>query len=240
MRADMKQVLIERPRSGMRLKHKRTNKPRTTDWDGEDFTVERIAPRPPRTKHFDDLLGPLRKFLRSQVGRPWDKVYSEICAGIDSRSVTGRHLLDHVDSEVATNCELDAKGKPHYRPDHYWRDRELTGLYVHPRTRLLCFRAPKSTRQWRLEQAKKRAQETAHYRDLGNGEFLVKRTGVWCWVQTRRVDWWLEPSQRKRDQRVDLKLDRAEYTIVRVRQLNWKELRVHGLVNDPCDQHVSE
>ena len=26
-------------------------------------------------------LGPLKRFLRSRVGRPWDTVFSEVCAG---------------------------------------------------------------------------------------------------------------------------------------------------------------
>ena len=29
---------------------------------------------------------PLERYLHQQVGRPWDAVYAEICAGIDRRS----------------------------------------------------------------------------------------------------------------------------------------------------------
>ena len=36
------------------------------------------------------MLGPLRRYLRKQVGRPWDKVWSEITVTLDSRSLTTR------------------------------------------------------------------------------------------------------------------------------------------------------
>jgi hypothetical protein len=42
---------------------------------------------------FDDKLGPAERFLESQIGRPWNKVRSELFARFDSRTTAGRHVL---------------------------------------------------------------------------------------------------------------------------------------------------
>lgn len=97
MRSDLHEVLIERPRGGQRRKTDRGHKPRVGEWTGDDDSyADSYRPRRHRTKYFDDLLSPLRRWLRKQVDRPWDKVWSELAGGIDSRTVVGRHLLDHV------------------------------------------------------------------------------------------------------------------------------------------------
>jgi hypothetical protein len=44
-------------------------------------------------RSFDDKLGPARRWLRSQVGRPWDKVRGELFARFDPRTTAGRHIL---------------------------------------------------------------------------------------------------------------------------------------------------
>ncbi len=67
-----------------------------------------------------DRLSPLRKYLRAQVGRPWNKVWSEICADLSPRSTMHEHLRDHVLREV----ERDGIGS-------------RTGFWVDPRTGLL-------------------------------------------------------------------------------------------------------
>jgi hypothetical protein len=51
-------------------------------------------------KEFSDVLGPLRRYLRKQAGRPWDKVWSEIATTLDSRSLTGQHIFDHIRREL--------------------------------------------------------------------------------------------------------------------------------------------
>ncbi len=57
--------------------------------------------RDPAGRGFDDKLGPARRWLRSQVGRPWDKVRSELFARFDTRTTAGRHIVfDHLLKEV--------------------------------------------------------------------------------------------------------------------------------------------
>lgn len=85
-------------------------------------------------KEFSDNDNPLRRYLQKQVGRPWDAVYSEICAVADRRSLSGYHLLQHVGFEVELNCWV-CDGEVY---DHPSLPHKPRGLYVHPDTGLLC------------------------------------------------------------------------------------------------------
>jgi len=50
---------------------------------------------------FADKLGPAMRWLRSQVGRPWDKVRSSLFERFDIRTTAGRHIVfDHLLEEV--------------------------------------------------------------------------------------------------------------------------------------------
>ena len=51
-----------------------------------------------------DKLRPLENWLDAQVGRPWDEVYAEIRASVDTRTTAGRHILyDHLLRDVEGN-----------------------------------------------------------------------------------------------------------------------------------------
>jgi len=53
-------------------------------------------------RDFHDKLGPARRWLRSQVGRPWDKVRGDLFARFDTRTTAGRHILFcHLLAEVS-------------------------------------------------------------------------------------------------------------------------------------------
>jgi hypothetical protein len=67
------------------------------------------APRPPPRvrKLFRDKLGPAQRWLDAQVGRPWSKVFSELCARFDTRTVAGRHVIhDHLLKSVWLGDDL--------------------------------------------------------------------------------------------------------------------------------------
>jgi hypothetical protein len=65
------------------------------DLDEADESVP--PPRPRVGKVFYDKLAPAQRWLVAQVGRPWDKVYSDLCAAFDTRTVAGRHVVhDHM------------------------------------------------------------------------------------------------------------------------------------------------
>lgn len=101
MRSDMAKVIVERPRRHGLAKPKGYH--RDLQRMGEDG--------PPRcegmkrrwghgTKDLNEHLGPLRRYLDSQVGRPWDKVFSEICTHINRDSAVQDHVRDHVEDFV--------------------------------------------------------------------------------------------------------------------------------------------
>lgn len=53
------------------------------------------------TRHQEDKLNPVWRFLDKLVGRPWNKAYSLIRAKFDERTLAGRHVLrDHLLLEV--------------------------------------------------------------------------------------------------------------------------------------------
>ena len=48
-------------------------------------------------KSFADKLGPPKRWLRKQAGRPWNEVYSDLKRSFDPRTTAGRHLVyDHM------------------------------------------------------------------------------------------------------------------------------------------------
>lgn len=98
----MHKVIVERPRFGGHGARK-GRRPR----DLEDLPVKLGMRRPYGYygKELSDHLGPLRRYLRKQVGRPWNKVYSEICAELRR----GHPLHDHLRRHV---FEIVTFGKP--------------------------------------------------------------------------------------------------------------------------------
>lgn len=61
-------------------------------------------------KEFSDLLGPLRRFLLSRVGQPWDKVWSEICQVLKGNGVQAQNLEEEPE-EVSMQNISDAELK---------------------------------------------------------------------------------------------------------------------------------
>jgi hypothetical protein len=144
MRADMAKVIVERPRKKGGSWHKPKGYLRRLRRYGEDGPPVREGIKAcwhGRTKYLNEHLGPLRRYLDKQVGRPWDKVFSEICAHIDRNSAVQDHVRDHVEDYVAT-CVLLIDGVPcsgeggwrYGQPLHLFPRRPW---YVCPRTGLL-------------------------------------------------------------------------------------------------------
>jgi hypothetical protein len=95
-------------------------------------------------KEFNDLLNPLERFLRKQVGRPWRKVEQDVRAAVDTRTIAGRHLLDHVCGRfgfvTVRTVEIDGRICDADSPSMDSRLREVAGFYVHPRSGLLRYK----------------------------------------------------------------------------------------------------
>ena len=141
MRRDMFQVIIERPRLGGGWSKKQRTGERT-DRAFERAPAKVAMSRTRGTKELNENLAPLRRFLASRMGRPWNAVHSEICAVLSMGSAVQKHVLDHVKQYVEEN-PLMIDGQPHdpiavcgrHHPlcvfGHRWR------FYVCPRTGLL-------------------------------------------------------------------------------------------------------
>ncbi len=141
MRSDMDKVLVERPRGGAGYAGKgyRKELQRTPpeEWRGREGMKARWRGG---SKHFSDHLGPLSRFLLSNVGRPWDLVYSEICEGTRRGFPVREHFLVHVFQFVERSAIL-VDGVPcHGRGNAYGTPLSNYGgrsLYICPRTGLL-------------------------------------------------------------------------------------------------------
>jgi hypothetical protein len=126
-------------------------------------------------KHFSDFLSPLYGAIRTNVGRPWDDVYSEFCQFLDRRGVSGYHIFTHLCGsfgEVKTTGLYEGADGVVYeyraggyrdsgqrynpktnkfeqvRPPTYYlaQDTPYEGYFVHPRTGILSFKASRGGR----------------------------------------------------------------------------------------------
>jgi hypothetical protein len=98
VRSDMAKVLVERPRGGRygsigkgyrkELQRTPVEEMRTREGIKARWRSDR--------KWFNDHLGPLRRFLLSNVGRPWDIIHSEICQAVGKGFPTREHFFTHV------------------------------------------------------------------------------------------------------------------------------------------------
>jgi hypothetical protein len=147
MRSDMAKVIVERPRHGSRQKSRKGYRKLWQRLAPEDWPKsEGIFAHKGKTKFFNEHLGPLRRYLQKQIGRPWNKVFSEICENLRVDSAVQSHVRDHLNDYVET-CVIEIDGIP--CNGTYPVGRPITRgyklFYVCPRTGLL--RANKHQRQ---------------------------------------------------------------------------------------------
>lgn len=125
MKTWMSKEIVERERHGSRFKgedssrYERRKSRQSLAIEGDEYDI--FKPTRGIKAHTDDRwerkdlnenLNPLSKLLRSRVGQPWSKVYSEICEHIRLDSVVQRHILEHLDHMVEKNIRI-INGKPH-------------------------------------------------------------------------------------------------------------------------------
>ena len=139
MRPDMHKVIVNRAKtSGSSAKG------RVKSRNLEDLPQHEGMRRPHRVGDACKLqnihLAPLRRYLASHVGQPWNKVYSEICKNVNLSSEIQRNLLRHVQRMVYTKAALH-EDKIVLHSEYsviYLEDiRKYSGvslLYVHPTT----------------------------------------------------------------------------------------------------------
>ena len=115
MRDDMAKVVTERPRRGHGNASKKTTGPRIRAYDPDrDYDeptrlpIARGRQYGYDCKEFSDLLNPLKRYLRSCIGQPWNKIHSKLSRKLDRRSLSGSHIWDHVMWEIETDKRLTA------------------------------------------------------------------------------------------------------------------------------------
>lgn len=190
MRSDMKKVVVERPRWGSRGRNRKFGA-RLRYIEGHDYEeqpkkalgFESYHSAQYAEKEFTDVLNPLERFLRSNLGRPWDKIYSELCAGLDKRKTTGLHIFQHLTHMVTANCYFGEDRKVY---SYGWGGTHpVIGFYVHPRTGLLCEVRRQSRRERKRELMPDVDSVTQLYLEEGAG--YRKHEGIWYRVKLARV-----------------------------------------------------
>ena len=140
MRRDMPKVIVERPRRVLGWGATRGR----PSLDTEDLPHREGMRRPYRdgygAKELTDHLGPLYRFLRKQVGRPWNKVYGEIREHVRADSTVQRHLLRHVEDFVSVHVARGPDGRLWDRSGTHGRYARC--FYVDPRTGILRANKP--------------------------------------------------------------------------------------------------
>ncbi len=239
MRPDMHKVVIERPRHGRSWAESR---PRSKPPFEDSPRFESIKARHTRRKWFSDLLGPLKRWLQSQVGRPWNDAYSEACAVIKPDSPIRAHVKTHLLEFVERNtfmhegkvCVLDTGylGKP-VPVSANGRHRSL--FFVHPETGLLLPSPRLSKRAWRARDPK----PPATIRWIRRGVGLQQIRGLWfeCHFEVVPVDIRFRAYDHALERvvtRGELTRHDKEYCLCTLkRQLSKRELRHFGFRNAP-------
>ena len=111
MRKDMFKVIVERPRRGADFP---VNRSRLA---GENDLPSRVGMKRFRmlnrtkSKWLNENLAPLKRYLIKQAGRPWSKVYSEICENLDADNTVKQHVRDHLQDFVVTKVAIGRNGE---------------------------------------------------------------------------------------------------------------------------------
>jgi hypothetical protein len=179
--------ITERPRSGGGVKTPKGSRRRDKINDHSPKR-EKIARKWSwNPKEFTDVIGPLYHYLLKQVGRPWNKVYSEIVALFPKTNVVNRHVYTHVFQFVETEVVM-LNGFPHHKSVYGWHREDLTPLsnyshriqmYVHPENGLL----------YRLKKNLKRKVQEKQQPGIPvyPGVQYHKIGGIWHEVRLRRL-----------------------------------------------------
>ena len=183
MREDMYKVIVERPRRGKNgdAAAARLRK----DFDGPVQLGMRAGYG---YRSLNENLAPLRRYLRAQLGRPWDKVFSEICAGIDRRNTVQQHIHQHIRDFIAIDVEVregrlvDLAGHGRFLRADFDAYQEL---YVAPRSGLL--RLNKHYRSWRRRAEEDRKRKAAEIdlrrRVVDEKTLFIRLADIWYRVE---------------------------------------------------------
>ena len=171
MREDMAKVIVERPR--IVDYRPRKGRARPLEELPKQLGMRRSQQERHGEKVLNENLAPLRRYLERQVGRPWDKVYSEIAARLRADSTVQQHVRDHLEDFVAIRPRRGVLAS--YRwGDGLWYE----ALYVDPRDGILkrTDRLPEVKARRRQQRQQKSALERI---ELSKTCQLRRMNGIW-------------------------------------------------------------
>lgn len=235
----MHKVVIERPRwnPGPGKNGRRANLP-----DELSPKFEGIKRPHSCRKGLTDLLGPLKRWLQSRVGRLWNDVYSEACAAIKPDSIIRAHVKTHLLQFVERHtfmhdgkvCVLDTgyHGRgiiPVTERRYGWNL-----FFVHPESGLLCATPQKS---WKTSRRERKTARPETFRWLDGNSALKQINGIWFTCQFRVVspEGPFKAYDHALGQNVGrgglLRRDEHYLHCIAKRQLSGRELKRYGLRN---------
>lgn len=195
MRKDMSKVIVERPRTGRSRAGLRPGRTRTlVDDDGEPIRAKGArepAKRAQKDKGLNETLNPLKRYLATNIGRPWDKVYSEISEHLKPTSTVQQHVRDHLQDFVAIKTRMKA-GKVMVA-SRFGGERALEDhhslYYVHPRTGLLRKNEhyQRWGAKWRAARLKAEAELAQRMRVIDEKTQLHLFDDVWWEVKLAKI-----------------------------------------------------
>ncbi len=141
-------------------------------------------------KSFNENLNPLKGWLRSCLGKKWDKCYSELRTMFDARSVVNQHILEHLYQYVEVNTKVvdgvvmvldgynGSRGYVPLKKRHY--NTRWPEYYVCPKDGTLkSMHKPSRRSVVKQQEAEKKAKELAVKRYISDTEVLHFIDGIW-------------------------------------------------------------
>lgn len=174
--------------------------------------------------HYGHSFGPLKRFFQKQIGKVWDKVYSEIRKH-DKKGI----ILRYLDHYVETKCEKDEYGTVHTRTLTYrWRSSELShgDIYVDPDDGII------KVYKRNKRQPRNYSRPVTEYK-ISPDEKLVQENGIWYRYEYGMVER-THPLHRWTDDEGKTHYEyatRQHHEVTSKKQLSSKELRDYGLKN---------
>lgn len=241
MRKDMFKVIVERPRSGAGFP---VNRSRLA---GEDDLPTRVGMKRFRTlnrtssKWLNENLAPLKRYLMKQVGRPWTKVYSEICENLDANNAVQQHVRDHLQDFIVVKVAIGRDRAWMNGNDRCgWRCGEAPWrqkLYVDPKDGIIK-RSDKlwkklgidATPSWKRKPIDD-SRADPFIRKIDASTELHCINGVWYEIRFRTIAN-ADPAQSAFDKLKRKLVWPGERHAYDKRQLSAANLAVHGLAND--------
>lgn len=143
--------------------------------------LEGMRPRGRGTdrKEFNENLMPLWRYLRSQVGRHWDDVYSDIREPLSTKNTIHMHVVQHLKWQVIENTYLEDNGSI-YAERSYGRTECMDAptnykfqFYVHPVTGELCESPLKGKKLKKGTPTKLQPSTMTQFRFMDGGWYVI-------------------------------------------------------------------